>query len=569
LTRRLPPRASGAADSHTMSQLSVTPLQLGKRQATDTCFGIFYVVVLVAAICFAAYGGANNNMNELLNPPSICDAVPSSSTTGPPSPPPSNSTLKVLWGDVVPELPNLGFAVLFSVLFGTLWMAALRACAKPIVYGTILFKGVALVAFVLWLVAVGAPPFSIFFGIAILALYAFIIFAYRNKINLTAALIEQSVSVVSAHPQVFFAAALLLVLGALVYTACVVGAVYLLSTGSWHVVTTTTTTTSLTTTSSCEWRLDAGAGLGLAVIVFCAMWSWELFMALRFYVVSLTSGVWYFSNAALGAQEGAATDRVRYPVSTALKLAFTTSFGSIAFASLIMYICEQLRRMARQSARNNGILGIMIACCIQCIIAYIEFLTRFALTFHALTGDDFCSSARTFTDHLSRHGFSAMFVSWLARIVFQLGAWVLSLVVMAICLAIMSSTVPADADWPTWVVLGICSLVIAAFFLSFISGILLNVIDACYACLVLDLDHGARHQPQMASAIIILANPTYNVVEQPNGSYAVGYNGQQGGAQQPQVAQVVGGTPTAYATPIVHAYPNTNNQPHANAYVAR
>lgn len=197
--------------------------------------------------------------------------------------------------------------------------------------------------------------------------------------------------------------------------------------------------------------------------------------------------------------------------------------------------------MARQSARNNGILGLVIACCIQCIIAYIEFLTRFALTFHALTGDDFCTSARTFTTHLSRHGFTALWVDWLSRFVFQFGAFVLSLVVTGLCLAIMSQTLPHPVQWEAMLVLGLLSFLIAVFFLAFIGGILLNVIDACYACLVLDLDHGAQHQPQIAQAIIVMANPTY-VVEQPNGQLMMGQSVQPTHA----VAQPVA---VAYAQP--------------------
>jgi len=488
-------------------------------------------------LCVSVYSASNNNLDALQNPPKACSTNDDTSNSGASS---GTNVTEVL-AEIYPQMSNLGFAVLFSLIIGIIWMAALKSCAKPIVYATIVFKGVVLLALIVWMVSIGAPQVMIIILMAFLAVYCLLIFCWRNKINLTACLIEQSVAVVQTHPQIFFAAAFLMVLGAVVYAACITGLVFLLASGSWVQTVVEDSVTGRPTTE-CQWQISSSAYMGLLLISFCALWSWELFMALRFYVVSLTSGVWYFSNASLSAQDGsAASGRVRNPVMTATTLAFTKSFGSIALASLIMYICEQLRRMARQSARNNGILGLVIACCIQCIIAYIEFLTRFALTFHALTGDDFCTSARTFTTHLSRHGFTALWVDWLSRFVFQFGAFVLSLVVTGLCLAIMSQTLPHPVQWEAMLVLGLLSFLIAVFFLAFIGGILLNVIDACYACLVLDLDHGAQHQPQIAQAIIVMANPTY-VVEQPNGQLMMGQSVQPTHA----VAQPVA---VAYAQP--------------------
>ena len=40
----------------------------------------------------------------------------------------------------------------------------------------------------------------------------------------------------------------------------------------------------------------------------------------------------------------------------------------------------------------------------QCILSYIEFMTRFALTFASLTGEALCESGRTFLGHTQRHG---------------------------------------------------------------------------------------------------------------------------------------------------------------------
>ena len=61
---------------------------------------------------------------------------------------------------------------------------------------------------------------------------------------------------------------------------------------------------------------------------------------MRFHVVSFTTGVWYYQTESLAAQEGSASAKsyTQAPVTTGLKLGFTKSFGTIAFASLILFM---------------------------------------------------------------------------------------------------------------------------------------------------------------------------------------------------------------------------------------
>lgn len=150
---------------------------------------------------------------------------------------------------------------------------------------------------------------------------------------------------------------------------------------------------------------------------------------MRFFVVSFVTGVWYYNSDALAAQDsdgssssaagmemgkpttslavaGASDDSASTrratssPICTGLGLAFSKSFGSVAFASLILAICEYLRRLARKQNKCN-LVGLLIYCCIMCILNYLEFLTRFALTFHALSGESFCASGQAFLEHQS------------------------------------------------------------------------------------------------------------------------------------------------------------------------
>ena len=546
------------ASSHS---LAVTSQSLLKRKSTDRAFGVAYVIVLLVTFGIAIVAGLKNNIDGMLHD---AQCGPQSSNV--------NGTDTFTANAIVAEVPQLLAIPIISVLIGIAWMGAMRACAKGMVYGTLIGQGLVLGGLTLGSLAV--LPLAIFFGI-IFAMYFLMLFCARKKINLTATLIEQAATVVQVHPQVFLSSVLLMILGAIVYGACTAAALLLLTNGDWVLSNSTSDGVVILTSGSgttCQWQIPNAAVAGLSFVGFASLWSVEVFSAMRFYVVSFVTGVWYFKASGMAAQEGG-SGTVTNPVTTATKLAFTKSFGTICLTGLIMYIVELLRRMAKKQSQNNGLTGVLIACCINCLVAYLEFITRFALTLHALTGDDLCTSARTFTSHLNRHGFSAVWVNWIANWVFHFGAFVLSLLITAICLVITSKSQPGASD-EVFVAVGILSFIFAIVFLCFVAGILLNIIDACYSCLILDLDHGAQSQPQVAQAILIIVNPTYVIqhpggglavtVEQPTAAvaYAQPYAAQPNMAYgQPNMTFVQAQPldpnaqpPTAYARPIVSEY---------------
>lgn len=237
---------------------------------------------------------------------------------------------------------------------------------------------------------------------------------------------------------------------------------------------------------------------------------------MRFHVVSFTTGVWYYQTESLAAQEGSASAKsyTQAPVTTGLKLGFTKSFGTIAFASLILFLLDQLRQLERR-CRRQGLCGCLIAACIKCIRVYFEFLTRFALTFHSLSGEDFCTSGRSFLQHCKRHGFTAYSVDWLARMTLSFGAIILASLLAAITIMQVGDYKFKDKDDMHLVqcLVGLFAWIFAAFILNFLSGVLLNIIDASYSCLVLDLDNatqtGTYRRPAIAQAVLVKANPSY------------------------------------------------------------
>ena len=82
--------------------------------------------------------------------------------------------------------------------------------------------------------------------------------------------------------------------------------------------------------------------------------------------------------------------------------------------------------------KRCSLVAQLVACCLRCVLAYLEFFTRHALTLHALTGDDFCASGRQFFSQCTRHGFvMAASIDWLARLTLGFTSFVLGLLMTA------------------------------------------------------------------------------------------------------------------------------------------
>jgi hypothetical protein len=200
----------------------------------------------------------------------------------------------------------------------------------------------------------------------------------------------------------------------------------------------------------------------------------------------------------------------------------------------------------------------------MCILRYLEFLTRFALTFHSLSGEDFCASGKAFLEHQNRHGFKALAVDVLASITLNFGSLVLAAAITAITCVSASSVLPDGDSYKVLilVLLGLVSFLLAYALLFFIAAILLNIIDASYACLVLDLDSaqqtGTYCQPAMAQAILAKAKPDFVLVQTPGGAYVAQPTQQATGAQQVSIdmqgrAQVTPTPAVVQVQPVVHA----------------
>ena len=98
------------------------------------------------------------------------------------------------------------------------------------------------------------------------------------------------------------------------------------------------------------------------------------------------------------------------PVRKSVGQAFTTVFGSVCLASLLIAIIQTLRQIARAMTSENpdNPVVAIVSCCCQFFLAYLEawarFLNSFCLIICAVYGCPFSPASRQVNDMLSTPG---------------------------------------------------------------------------------------------------------------------------------------------------------------------
>ena len=113
---------------------------------------------------------------------------------------------------------------------------------------------------------------------------------------------------------------------------------------------------------------------------------------------------WYFAPASLSGPPRGTTLR-------SLKHALGPSFGSLCLSSLVLTVSQMMREALEQAqdegARQGSALMVVLACCAQLFWSLVEYLTKFATVFAAITGDAFLEAGRRVTDLLARNFLNA------------------------------------------------------------------------------------------------------------------------------------------------------------------
>lgn len=231
----------------------------------------------------------------------------------------------------------------------------------------------------------------------------------------------------------------------------------------------------------CVWKQDSWVPAYYTLAILTMLWSATAMVELQVYVISGTIAQWYF------AKDHDSTPK--RSIRSSLRNALGPSSGTVCLSGLL--ICAvRVVRAAVDSARQEelqGIVNLMLRCCVNALLTAIDFLNKFTINFAAITGEAYCTSARMTYELLKRNLLSAVFVETVSSRILGGIVFVFSAIYAIVACAILKavSNLGADAYFVAalaWVLL----ILVLGFFVH----VLDNVIDTVYVCYAIDRDRG-------------------------------------------------------------------------------
>lgn len=160
----------------------------------------------------------------------------------------------------------------------------------------------------------------------------------------------------------------------------------------------------------------------------------------------------------------------------------TYSFGSIAFASLVVAIIQSIRELIH-SLRDNG--DSLTACCAECVLGCIESLVelfnRFALIYVAVHGQSFLGAGRSVMDIFRARGWTTIITDYMVDTVLSMMSIGVGLLVGLIAVVIGSAMKGSEQTlFAAFMVGFIVGYAVCSTLLSVVSSAV-NTVIVCYA----------------------------------------------------------------------------------------
>uniref|UniRef100_A0A7S0UT24 Choline transporter-like protein n=1 Tax=Polytomella parva TaxID=51329 RepID=A0A7S0UT24_9CHLO len=327
-------------------------------------------------------------------------------------------------------------------------------------------------------------------------------------------------------------------------------------------------------------------GWAVAYCIFCIpfmVWSIGVFLQMKLFIVADTIAQWYFHPApsyqqvvfggSFDASNSTASSSTAAPHSSccavaangssgsirlALTHGFRHSFGSVAFAGLILATIHAIRGALRRLSRNN-VLCCVINCFAQPFLAMAEQFTRFATIAVAITGEAFVPAARYSYDLLRRNFLATYNLWWVPDLVLGtvtlLSSFTWAAIVFFITYAKVNDELkdaaksPADmngldsaasagaaaaagaaaGDYDSssnagsiaFITAFLCWIIVF-FVLHFVGTMILDIVNTIYICFAMDLDTRVITRPEVHELYRQIPSIAGAVVENPDGAVMYG-----------------------------------------------
>ena len=238
----------------------------------------------------------------------------------------------------------------------------------------------------------------------------------------------------------------------------------------------------------------ATTGGAIAYIVFAAlfmMWTLFILFEVRSYICARVTALWY--------HQAAGSPLPGSPITDSLQLAVGPASGSLCMGGAVLTVAELLRMLA--NAVQNEEQGPGLMCLLEMIVSsllylvaeLLAFMTRFATIRISITGEAFMDGASRSADLFKRNLLNSVAVWSFPPMVLHLLCFTAALAFALVALAIISLDMWGLGVVSVGMQLAVFFISLAIFWLplSYVSCILLNVVDTVYYCYATDVDRHA------------------------------------------------------------------------------
>merc|ERR1711924_309387 len=158
---------------------------------------------------------------------------------------------------------------------------------------------------------------------------------------------------------------------------------------------------------------EAGEAVGVKCAIFAlafgCFWASQVVRNVVHMSIAGVAATWYFLTARDGSGPPA-------PMGRSLKRALTSSFGSVCFGSLLVAFIQTLRFMVR--SQDDGFCAMCVDCCLSCIESILAFMNKYAFTYIAIYGGNFCDGGQAAWNLIKERGFDLIINDDLTETVF-------------------------------------------------------------------------------------------------------------------------------------------------------
>jgi len=176
-------------------------------------------------------------------------------------------------------------------------------------------------------------------------------------------------------------------------------------------------------------------------MIFGLLWILAYYKANVNFITMYAASTYYFDSSA--EKEGYAN------VGAGVKAAFTNHPGSLAFGSFIITLVRVIDAILvtichkiAEASGDNGCVKCMVCCaecCLGCLEKIVDYVTKGAYAYMAVSGQSFCTSAwHGFLLHM-KHGLEFSFAMYLAEVFIIIGKLAISFGNMAFVYGLMKA----------------------------------------------------------------------------------------------------------------------------------